>query len=62
MRCLPRLLCLLDCWTRYHNQYTARRLDELPAAGEEVLRRIYGDALVEGLLREHCAGVDRGDP
>ncbi len=37
-------------------------LDELPAAGEEVMRRIYGDALVDDLLREHRAGVERGDP
>ena len=28
-------------------------LDELPAAGEEVMRQIYGDALVDDLLREH---------
>ena len=30
-------------------------LDELPAAGEEVMRRIYGDALVDDLLHEHSA-------
>ncbi len=36
-------------------------LDELPAAGEEVMRRIYGDALVDDLLREHRVGVERGD-
>jgi hypothetical protein len=33
-------------------------LDELPAAGEEVLRRIYGDALVDDLLREHRAAME----
>ena len=32
-------------------------LDELPAAGEEVMRRIYGDALVDDLLREHRAAA-----
>lgn len=37
-------------------------LDELPAAGEEVMRRIYGDALVDDLLREHRAGMGRGNP
>jgi len=36
--------------------------DDLPAAGEEVMRRIYGDALVDDLLREHRAGVERGSP
>ncbi len=30
-------------------------LDELPAAGEDVMRQIYGDALVDDLLREHGA-------
>lgn len=30
-------------------------LHELPAAGEEVMRRIYGDALVDDLLHEHGA-------
>ena len=30
-------------------------LDELPAAGEAVMRQIYGDALVDDLLREHRA-------
>ena len=30
-------------------------LDELPAAGEEVMRQIYGDALVDDLLQEHGA-------
>lgn len=34
-------------------------LDELPAAGEEVMRRIYGDALVDDLLREHRAVTAR---
>jgi hypothetical protein len=34
-------------------------LDELPAAGEEVMRRLYGDALVDDLLREHRAGTER---
>jgi len=34
-------------------------LDELPAAGEEVMRRIYGDALVDNLLRNHRSGVER---
>ena len=34
-------------------------LDELPAAGEEVMRQIYGDALVDDLLREHDAVEDR---
>ncbi len=33
-------------------------LDELPAAGEEVMRRIYGDALVDDLLRERRAAVE----
>ncbi len=33
-------------------------LNDLPAAGEEMMRRIYGDALVDDLLREHCAGVE----
>lgn len=28
-------------------------LDELSAAGEEVMRRIYGGALVDDLLREY---------
>ncbi len=37
-------------------------LDDLPAAGEEVMRQIYGDALVDDLLREHRAGVERGSP
>jgi polyhydroxyalkanoate synthesis regulator phasin len=37
-------------------------LDELPAAGEEVMRRIYGDALVDDLLREHRAGAERANP
>ena len=30
-------------------------LDELPAAGEEVMRQIYDDALVDDLLREQRA-------
>lgn len=34
-------------------------LDELPAAGEAVMRRIYGDALVDDLLREHRAAMER---
>jgi hypothetical protein len=34
-------------------------LDELPAAGEEVMRQIYGDALVDDLLREHGAAESR---
>ena len=37
-------------------------LDELPAAGEEVMRRIYADALVGDLLREHRTGVERAAP
>ncbi len=35
-------------------------LDELPAVGEEGMRRIYGNTLVDDLLREHRARVERG--
>lgn len=34
-------------------------LAELPAAGEEVMRRIYGNALVDDLLREQRAAAER---
>jgi len=34
-------------------------LDELPAAGEDVMRRRYGDALVDSLIREHRAVTGR---
>ncbi len=37
-------------------------LDDLPAAGEEVMRRIYGDALVDDLLREYRTGVKHNSP
>ncbi len=33
-------------------------LDELPAAGEEVMRRIYGDALVDDLLRDQHVAAE----
>ncbi len=37
-------------------------LDDLPAAGEEVMRQIYGDTLVDDLLHEHRAGVECESP